>query len=452
MAPRTTPMIGAARARYRAGVPAGSGRCRPALHPSISQLRMAFRSVVGLPPSLRLGSLIAALAARLTRTWFASGLAFRSGRALRTGPSRPRCSPAAIGCFGPLSLALVMGAGCVTALDPGRRPCGSLHGPSGATSEPARPTSGNESATSWARRPLGDSPSEGHLLSGKVVDSAGVPVPGAFVWASQMVPAEQAEWSTSRRELRPPHTAVADPNGRFSLGPIRPDARGAVHAEHPQFVGGVSGYSAGKEHGLNVVVTLWRAGWACVRVLGSDHRSVEGAQVEAEASLPEGLEHHVEHGHLLLDSVVTEKWRLSAPKATDSDGDARIGPLLPGRYQVRARLGERVHSRAVVVQVAEGAEVPVVVELARAVALRGQVIDLENRPVADLGICAWREGELFGVYGRSDREGRFALQDVAEGEYMIAVLGDRWELVPPRVVVRTSADAQLRVRRVAERR
>jgi len=237
----------------------------------------------------------------------------------------------------------------------------------------------------------------GVVLSGRVLDASGGPIPGARVRAQPGGGALQAMMFSGEppRELPPPTevgaVAVADGEGQYQL--TAPPGFLAITAQADGYVPGraLLSMAGPKTHDFHLIPATTIAGRVVRKGTG---QPVPGARIRARTA-----------------SSTTEV-------EGAADGTFLIGPVDPGSYQLLASAGPLAGrlSTPVLARVATRVD-GVVIEIDRARTVTGQVRRTGGQPV---------NGAQVDLYGlemqattRSDAGGAFRLEGVVAGSYSL---------------------------------
>jgi protocatechuate 3,4-dioxygenase beta subunit len=257
------------------------------------------------------------------------------------------------------------------------------------------------------------------VVGGRVVDSAGTPVPNATVrLAMSFLDPHEMFY-----KQRPVGSATSGPDGRFTVvpGALRSDA--ALYATAIGRVGeararGTAGLrwtslvpGASADFG-DVVIQASTAGFAELHVLvRAAGRPVEGATVEL--------------GFGYLDTGVSD-WG-GASVETDALGEV-TQDLCAYSIQVHVKSDGFATEHRHVDRV-QTEDVTVEVNLAVSSAMRGRVLDPEGRPVAHASVEAHEylgpgRGREDSIYASTNGDGRYLLETLAPGrDYWVSVQG-----------------------------
>ena len=277
--------------------------------------------------------------------------------------------------------------------------------------------------TTWLDWDVGASAgSAGADVSGRVLDAAGRPQPGASVsarWELDVpAPGRLGTWSSilagGRAESRDTGlekctvvsvrvgSATTGADGRYALGPL-PAGRVVVSASLPD----TPGLAPASE---TLALTRF-ASWPGVDLVLGAGLAVRGRALD-------------EHGAPLPDARV-----LIVPRSdvlsydddefvpVDDDGRFELGGLLPGEYTLLARCPG--HRDALSQVTAGGAELDLL--LASAPLLLGTVLDgTDARPLTGFHLRV-EDASLFIEVDWTSLDGRFSLDSLAEGRYTLTV-------------------------------
>ncbi|GAB4152323.1 MAG: hypothetical protein Fur0037_21100 [Planctomycetota bacterium] len=254
----------------------------------------------------------------------------------------------------------------------------------------------------------------GASVAGKVVDPDGAPVAGARVahFPSAQIPL-LGDMSTSMGTDIIVKTAQrsnceSDAQGRFVLTGIQDENEFLLAAWHDDFAGGLArGVRAGQR---DIEIVLERAGRLTGRVIAKESgEPIPDFEIGASIALFMGLSRPVRQ----------QSFRAAG------DGRFLVESLAPGSYRIRANAeGRAAADLRVEIEGGKLAEVGDI-ELARAAAVRGVVVDPDGRPVRGASVRRKKGGVLDNKMlssmfsedssDRTDGSGAFSLEDLPPG-------------------------------------
>jgi hypothetical protein len=229
------------------------------------------------------------------------------------------------------------------------------------------------------------------FVEGTVRDEVGRPISGALVRAGS---SENPAWS---------HAARTGPDGHYRLGPVEPGLH-MFHVEAERHQLAVVGLQQELEEGSGPVdFTLARASLVHGTVVDTDGHPL----AHIELSLVRPGRPNPRHGNLVVStrSDAEGHFVLEAPEAGSYRLDVRDETVLPEQLQVQAP--------------AEGVRVV----LRRGGAVSGTFTDHQGLPLTQGLVVSWDLGERGGIVrtARVDQTGRFLLQGLVPGRYMVEV-------------------------------
>ncbi len=292
-------------------------------------------------------------------------------------------------------------------------------GPFVVSAEVEAPEGGAAGQAPWTGRADGALPSEVPLtlvlrpplaLRGRVVDSAGVPVPAFEVSVRREVMGEFVEATAAYRRA-----SVEDEEGRFALegmesGTWTVDVSGPnlVAAERPQVVL--------PQEGDPVEVRVVRSATAQGKVLDSDGDPVQGARV-----------------HLAGASVgwqmVVDPFPDAPTTQSGEQGEFTLSGLSPGRLSLVAEAAGYAPSEAVALDLEEGALADgVVLRLTDGGRLVGRVYDEEGKDARGWVVIAFHGIDFSQRLASTDGGGHFAIDHMRPGSWMVVAMNPAMEL------------------------
>lgn len=242
-------------------------------------------------------------------------------------------------------------------------------------------------------------------IAGQVRDEAGAPVAGATV-------------RVDHRGAFGGPSATTGPDGRYTVDAVRPGPN-RVRVSHPEFRSPpprlvqlpAAGGGAGDGPRADGVDFVLRAGGAIAGLVVT----AEGAPADTAVVL------HDRRGR-----------RLRSERARG--GRFRFAGLRGGSYLVRAGpLDGAVGVERVGVP-ARG-EIALVLVLEAGGVLAGRVEDPQGAPLAGVRVRAARRGLAFGVERRTDAAGRFRLEGLPDGSYVVRAIPEGMLSEPPPLVL-----------------
>jgi protocatechuate 3,4-dioxygenase beta subunit len=239
--------------------------------------------------------------------------------------------------------------------------------------------------------------SRGARATGLVLGAYGLPAAGAEVTLERSATGRRFSRVRSAPDAPPPHTATAAADGRFSLGLLAPGLYelAVVAAGHARLE--VPVIEVAPDSGeLDLGTLQLEAGEELAgRVVDVDGGPVEGARVVR----PGGGREEVTSG---------------------ADGRFVVDGLDAGR-PVDLWVECRGFTSKEVAGVPVPAERPLVIELERAAALEGRVVDASGSPVPGASVSVRPAGETFGgsAEAEGDEDGRFVVEGVTAGRIVI---------------------------------
>jgi protocatechuate 3,4-dioxygenase beta subunit len=236
-----------------------------------------------------------------------------------------------------------------------------------------------------------------------IVTVGGEPAAGAGVWLDPSL--EPPSPSREQALQESPPDAVVDERGRFRVDDLE-QGRGLnlLVAREGLLPGWMLGVEAGS--GRAVEVELQAAASVSGRVVTEDGSGVAGARVDLRAAAPPG-------GTLDADLLVPG---LSGSASTDDRGRFTIAGLGAGAAVVEAGAAGYRPSEPERVEVGAGAAVDgLELVLGHGATLEGRVDDSDGRPIEGVRLSVGR------VSTRTDADGRYRLQGLAEGAQSVAL-------------------------------
>jgi protocatechuate 3,4-dioxygenase beta subunit len=236
------------------------------------------------------------------------------------------------------------------------------------------------------------------LLTGRVVDGRGEPVPWAKIGLSTV--GDSGGSSTNG-------AAVSGQDGSFKLKvPFR---NGLVTASREGLAFGYARYGKPEpgESIEDLVLVMSAGGKLEGRVIDHDGSPVPGIELVLFYQAPEG----------------GREWTLcfGAKREVESDEDGRFVEegLKQGKWKVLLHSkGIRVQA-PVVAEVLEGGTTEVEVVLSEPLVIEGVVVDEGGAPVPDVNLVAYREEGKSKGYGTSDGSGRFVIKGLGPGPHKV---------------------------------
>ncbi|MHC4471987.1 MAG: carboxypeptidase regulatory-like domain-containing protein [Planctomycetota bacterium] len=225
---------------------------------------------------------------------------------------------------------------------------------------------------------------------------------------------------------KPSHTTESDPYGDFRFENL-PPGHWRLEVAHADFAPrNVSGLELTDEAGVEgVPVVLY--GWGATPGVSEDVGAVEGRVTDR-------------NGEPVVGAVVTVRGNDgggSSSTKTDEDGNYRVEKLLPGGYRVELRLEAKSHSfsadakkpqtKSQFTNVAPGKVTRV--DFSGSGALTGVVLDAKGNPLVDVIVRIapldekgmHRGGGYRPTQVRTDKEGRFRIEDAGEGRHSVGI-------------------------------
>ena len=236
---------------------------------------------------------------------------------------------------------------------------------------------------------------------GRVVTPDGEPAPGATVVLLDAAAGERARAPIDDR-------FVADDEGGFTFR--APDGA-LLEARHDGFAPGRAVVDGAVTVSRELTITLGARGGAAPADL-----TIAGVVVDASGAPVGGARVTAEAGELARRAVAE----------TDADGRFVVGPLDPGTHAVVAH----ARGHAPVAVAADAGAAGVELRLGAAARITGRVVDPGGAPVPAASIVVLARA---GVATRTvavaqvfDAEGRFAVEDVAAGDYQLLAQAHGW--------------------------
>lgn len=252
----------------------------------------------------------------------------------------------------------------------------------------------------------------GATVEGTVYAPDGTPAAGATVRA---LPASGNDTGmlTFLPETR------TDAEGHYRLGGLRP-GRQSLAAEHPDYARTAKAVEIGGEE-TRIDLHLGSSWEVSGRAVDASGRGIAGARIE-----------------LISAADASSHETLSGP-----DGGFRFAGIGAGNHRLRAEKPGYAQPREREIQVSGGPLGGIEVRFGRSGAVTGQILGLGFQDLARVQVAAARTGIPGEQTGRTDYQGRFRVDDLAPGDWLLLARLPDGRLARGQVTVPEAGEAAL---------